>query len=486
MHKEWAVRGFRAVGRMAAVAAILSGTGCSTLNSVKETFLGGAPTNREPERLTGFIGVAVADEPRAALAGREVLALGGTAADAAAAMGFMLAVTLPSRAGLGGGGGCLAYGPDRNGPGGGNAEAIIFTPVAPTASVPQTDRPAAVPMLARGLFALQARYGRRPFETLISPAEQAARFGVPVSRALLQDLAVVTGPLIQDPNARAVFAPGGQPLTEGSTLSQPDLGATLSQLRTAGVGDLYVGALARRVAEASRAAGGGLTAEEMRAALPRTGAPLTLRAGRDYVGFLPPPADGGLAAAAAFQVLQSGGPGAGDVSAAQARAMSVAARWRQGGGDPMAVLASGGGGGTLPTLPASTGWLVLDREGNAVACTATMDNLFGTGRIAPGTGILLAAAPRADAKPLLAAAIAWNQSLHAFRAAVTGTGQEGAALAAAVAMNNALNSRSAMPATVPEPGRANAIACSRYLPDNEGSCNWAVDPRSAGLAASGG
>ena len=109
-----------------------------------------------------------------------------------------------------------------------------------------------------------------------------------------------------------------------------------------------------------------------------------------------------------------------------------------------------------------------------------MDNLFGTGRIAPGTGILLAAAPRPDAAPLLAAAIAWNPNLRAFRAAVTGTGQDGAALAAAVAMNNALHSRAAMPAAVPEPGRANAIACSRYLPDSDGSCNWAVDPRSAG------
>ena len=463
--------------RFGAALGLLAGTGCSTLGSVKDEFFGGGPA--EQPALQGFIGAALADEPRAALAGRDVLARGGTAADAAVAMGFMLAVTLPSRAGLGGGGGCMAYNPDRSGPGAGNAEAILFTPIAASSPPPQTDRLAAVPMLPRGLFALHTRYGKLPFESLLSPAEQAARFGIPVPRALVQDLAVVAGPLLQDPSARAVFGPSGSPLAEGGTLSQPDLAATLSQLRTAGVGDLYVGAMAKRLAEASRAAGGGLVAEQMRDALPRTAAPVTVNSGRDLVAFLPPPADGGLAAAAGLQTLNAGG----DAGRAQARAIAVAARWRAGGGDPAAVLASGGSGGGLPSLPASTGWLAVDREGVSVACVATMNNLFGTGRIAPGTGVLLAAAPRP--LPLLAAAIAWNPNLRGFRAAVTGTGQESAAQAASVGLYNALHSASAMPSAVPDPGRANVISCSRYLPDSNGTCTWAVDPRSSGLAAGG-
>ncbi len=462
------------------LTAALAMTGCSTLGAVKDSFFGGQSGSNGPRRLSGFIGGAVADEPRAALAAREVLALGGTAADAAVALGFTLAVTLPSRAGLGSSGACLTYNPSRNGPGQGSPEAIVFVAATPSAPPPNTDRPAAVPMFARGLFALHARYGKQPFESLIAPAEQLARFGVPISRALLRDLDPVAGPLTADPNAAAVFAPGGKPIGQGGTLVQNDLGGTLAQLRTAGVGDLYQGALARRLEEASGIAGGGLSLADLRAALPRTATPLVISAGNDSVAFLPPPADGGLGAAAALQSLQSN-PNA--VGAAQARAIGVVAQWRQAGGDPQAMLAAASSGGSLPALPASTGFAVLDRDGNSVACAVTMNNLFGTGRIAPGTGILLAASPRAATPPLLAAAIAWNANLRGFRAAVTGSGQEGASLAVAVGLNNALRSNAAMPAPVPEPGRANAIACSRYLPDNDASCSSAVDPRSAGLAA---
>ena len=469
----------RRAARLTASALLLAGSGCSTLGSIRDTFIGGPPGGPGVQRLAGFIGAAVADEPRAALAGREVLASGGTAADAAVAMGFMLAVTLPSRAGLGGGGACLAYNPSRTGPGGGNAEAILFTPVAGATAGPSTDRPAAIPMTPRGLYALHVRYGKLPFESLLAPAEQAARFGIPTPRALVQDLSVVAGPLLQDPHARAIFGPGGQPLQEGSTLQQPELAATIASMRTEGVGDLYIGNLARRLADASALAGGGLTVSAMRGALPRSAVPVTLSFERDRVAFLPPPADGGLAAAAAFQSLQAGGT----AQAADARAIAIAARWRNGGGDPMTVLASGGTGGSLPVLPASTGWLALDRDGTAVACTVTMDNLFGTGRVAPGIGLLLASAP--NPAPLLSAALAWNPNLRGFRAAVVGTGQEGAPLATAVAMNNALRSAGALPVPVPSPGRADAIACSRYLPDSNESCTWAVDPRTPGLAAGG-
>ncbi len=254
-------------GLVTATALSLLAAGCggvtktisSSVHDIKKSILGGP---LDPgEHLTGFIGGVVADEPLAALAARGVLATGGNAADAAVTLGFMLSVTLPSRASLGAGGACIAYQPGANAPGHGTPEAIMFVPRAPAANA--GDRPAAVPMLARGLYLLNARYGSKPVETLITPAQQAAERGFSISLALARDLAAVQGPLLSDPSAAAVFAPGGQALGEASRLVQTDLGLTLTQLGRVGVGDLYQGLLAQRLAEASALAGSPVEASDL-------------------------------------------------------------------------------------------------------------------------------------------------------------------------------------------------------------------------------
>lgn len=453
-------------------------TGCSTVSGIGNSLFGSStPAAGTPGHIAGFLGGVVADEPTAALAGRDVLSAGGNAADAAVAMGLTLAVTLPSRSGLGGGGACLAY----TATAGARPQAVLFLP-RPPANPAGADRPAAVPMLARGMFLLNARFGQTSFESLLSPAERLARFGVPASRAFVRDLNVVAGGLAADPGARAVFFRDGRPLREGDQMVQPALAGTLAQLRTAGVGDLYQGALGRRLVATMPEVGGGLSLGDLRAGIPSLAAALTVDLGSgDLASFLPPPADGGLAAAAAFKVLR-----ANPASYAQARAVAlgIAAEWRRAGGDPQALLAQANvPAGTLPPLPASTSFGALDRNGNAVICVTTMDNLFGTGRIAPSTGMLLAASPRWMPAPLLAAGMVTNTNIDAFRAMAAGTGQEGAPVAAALALDETLRTRQIMPVQAPDPGRANIITCGAYLPGPEGRCGWAVDPRDAGLAA---
>jgi gamma-glutamyltranspeptidase/glutathione hydrolase len=447
----------RSKAASALAMALLALPGCGTLGAVGSAIgsaAGSGPTVEAGQEgfVRGFLGHVAAEEPRAALVARDVLSAGGTAADAAVAAGFTMAVTLPSRAGLGGGGACLLFHPRRN-----EAEAVVFPPGAREAVPAGADRPAAVPMLARGLFALHARAGRRPFEELLVPAEQAARLGTEVSRAFAADLAAVAGPLFADPWAAAAFAgPGGQPPAVGERIVQPDLSATLAILRTAGVGDLHQGGLARRLEATSVPAGGGLTAGELRASVPQVQAPLQVRVGNDTASFLPASVPGGQETAAALQAALAGGAA------------------------PVPQAAA---------LPASTALVVVDREGMAVSCAFTMNNLFGTGRVAPGTGVLLAAAPGLGEvrPPLYAAGIAHNDSLRAFRAAAAGSGQAAAPAAAAAPLAAMLRGQPAGAALagVPEPGRSVAVGCTRYLPGQPEACTAAADPRGGGLAVGG-
>jgi gamma-glutamyltranspeptidase/glutathione hydrolase len=203
----------------------------------------------------------------------------------------------------------------------------------------------------------------------------------------------------------------------------------LEILRTEGVPGFYEGSFGDEFASAATAAGGEITDADLATALPGFTQPEITRAGNDEVAFIPAAAPNGA------------------------------------------------------VLPASAGFAALDKNGGVVACAVTMNNLFGTGRVAAGTGILLAASPRAVPTPILGAAIAYKPDSGAFIAAVTGTGQAGAAAAVADGMYNALhNSPSAL---VPEPGRANVIYCPGGVPGGEATCKASADPRGQGLAIGG-
>jgi len=404
--------------RIAAVATLALLAGCG----LRHQLLGGSggSTNTTP---TSF-GYAVADEPQAAIVARQILNQGGNAADAAAAEGFALAVTLPSRAGLGGGGACLIKMPD----GTGTMQppiALLFPAGAPAAT--SGDRPAAVPNLARGLLAMQARYGVMPYASVIVPAERLAA-SAQLSAALETDLQTVGPALLADPAAASVFAPNGTLLPTNATLVQPDLTATLEVLRTQSVQGFYAGTFAQTLAAAADAAGGGLTAADLAGASPQYTNPVDGTAGNYAIASLPNTAP------------------------------------------------------SVETLPASSGFMALDKNGGSVTCVTSMNNLFGTGRIAPGTGILLAASPRSTPTPDLAATMAYGPGSLAFRAAATGTGQAAATQAATIGLANAL-SKTQTP--IPQPGRANIISCPGMVPGGEASCTASADPQGQGLAIGG-
>ena len=303
--------------------------------------------------------------------------------------------------------------------------------------------PAAVPMLARGLYLLHARYGRRPFESLIVPAEQLARFGTPASRALVRDLTLVAGPLFADPNARAVFSQNGSAARRGpaaaaarsrrDAVADPRRRRRRLLHRRAGATD-RAGLAARRRPDRPGRPARRVAAAWRRRSCCRTATTRWRSCRRRPMAAWPPPPGSWRCSAM---------PSA--YGAAAARALAVSARWRAGGVDAQGLLAASDlQEAPLPSLPASTSFATLDKDGNAVACALSMDNLFGTGRVLPGLGFLLAASPAVVPPPLYAAAIAWNDNTHAFRAAVAGSGQAGAPIAVAVGMLNALRTNQPM------------------------------------------
>lgn len=491
----------------------------------------------------GFTGGVVADEPRAALAGRDVLAAGGSAADAVVAAAFTMAVTLPSRAGLGGGGMCLIYDPRLN-----RVEALDFT-----ARPPSAPSAAAVPAMVRGLAVLYGRQGKVRWEQLIAPAEGLARFGVPVSRALSNDLNAAGAALSRDPAARQIFARAdGAPRAEGDQLVQHDLSTVLAAIRARGIAEFYQGPTADQIASGAMAIGAGITVEDLRAvaAIPRPS--VLVRHNDVAVHFAPPPAIAGTSEAQLFAMLAPRWRRTGAeerphlLAEADLRAAADRARWINGDlstNVPVSDLAGAQRTGELmasyranartapAALPAAApqllntataGVVAVDREGGGVACSFTMNEAFGIGRIVPGTGILLAAAPDGAARgpqlltPMLAAMTRGGRITFASTAS---GGWPGASAQVQVALRTVveerpleeamdaariynpgtedvlaeealqgplpgLATRGYRPRVTPNLGQVNAIYCPEGLFENAEACQFRADRRGFGLAAS--
>ncbi|MBL8644717.1 MAG: gamma-glutamyltransferase [Rhodospirillaceae bacterium] len=175
----------------------------------------------------GFSGVIVSDEPRATLAGRDMMLAGGNAADAAAAVGLSLSVTLPSRAGLGGGGVCTVYDPKAR-----KTEVLDFNQNTP-----------------RAFAALLARYGARGWSNAVASAETLARFGFPVSKTLAADLAAHGSVLMGDQAALTAFMDRRRQFVgAGVEVRLPLMAETLQTLRTQSAGSIGTAAPAWRAA----------------------------------------------------------------------------------------------------------------------------------------------------------------------------------------------------------------------------------------------
>ena len=439
----------KGVSRILIVSAIfglaLAGCGNSRIGDTLDTIL--------PDPRTYLYGAIVADDAAAVVAAQDVLARGGTAADAAVALYFTLSVTMPSVASLGGGGVCLVHDPKSR-----KTEMLDFIALKPSGPLVGADRPSAVPGNVRGMAALYQRYGRLSWESLLANAEQLARAGIFVSKPLAQDLARAAGPLFADPGAKRLFAlETGGPLPEGDPVRQIELGAAIAQMRARGAGSFYSGPLGDRLVDGVRRVGGTLTKRDLRTYMPHWRPALSVDFGTQRFYVAGPPAAAGAVAAQMWQMLVTDDRYAKTPAEERAhllaevsrRAFAQRRRWLGANGDVNALSAqllspayarqlmknydstratpaagyAAQADGTSENAAAS-GFIVVDGTGMAVACTVTMYNLFGTGRVVPGVGIFLAQAPGAGSRnPLsLGPVVVTDKEGREFRFAAAGAG----------------------------------------------------------------
>jgi gamma-glutamyltranspeptidase/glutathione hydrolase len=397
-----------------------------------------APVSRAPaivpaQTILAHNGVVVAQEQRAARIGIEILDRGGNAVDAAVATGFALAVTYPRAGNIGGGGFMVIHLAKDN-----HDVAIDYRETAPAAASstmfldaqgnpdPAKSRDSAlsvgVPGTVAGLALAHERYGSGKFTLadLIAPAIYLAQNGFLVEDDTADSLPMARDRLARWPATTSIFFNGNRPVGEGERLLQFDLADTLRAIAKDGPHAFYQGRIAGRIADAVVKAGGIMTKDDLANYRPLERAVVSGHyRGYDVIS-APPPSSGGVHLIEMLNILEgydlaklSREQSLHDMIEAMKRAYADRAAFM---GDPDAVkmpisgllskkyaasLRAEIGERATPSADIRAGkpddfegrntthFSVIDRDGNAVSNTYTLNFSYGLGLVAEGTGVLL-------------------------------------------------------------------------------------------------
>ena len=373
----------------------------------------------------------VSQDRLASEVGAQILREGGSAVDAAVATAFALAVTHPLAGNIGGGGFLLTR--DASG----TADFYDFRETAPRASHPNMflkngkydedqhhygHRSAGVPGTVAGLYLAWSERGQLPWGRLIEPAVKLAREGFTISRLLADSLKSALPRFSKYPVSLSQFSNAGQPLKEGDLLVQGDLADTLERIAKHGPKDFYRGKTAKLLLKEMKAGKGLITAQDLEAYSAVKREPLrgTYR-GFQVIG-APPPSSGGIAVIESLNVLEGFDVGemtwdsasfVHHVSETLRRVFSERARFL---GDPDFVgdmpierlLSKEHAADLRQTInqdrasasnPTRFEWplesietthvSVVDKNGNSVSLTYTLEYSFGSHIVVSGAGFLL-------------------------------------------------------------------------------------------------
>ncbi|EBC0454702.1 gamma-glutamyltransferase [Salmonella enterica] len=379
-------------------------------------------------------GMVASVDVMATQVGVDILKQGGNAVDAAVAVGYALAVTHPQAGNLGGGGFMLLRTKD------GATTAIDFREMAPAGATrdmfldeqgnPDSKKSLTSPLASgtpgtvAGLSLALEKYGSLPLNSVVRPAIKLAQEGFIVNDALADDLKTYGSEVLpHHENSKAIFWKDGEPLKKGDKLVQQDLANSLTMIAENGPDAFYKGDIARQIAQQMQQNGGLITTDDLAAyqAVERT--PVS----GEYRGYqifsMPPPSSGGIHIVQILNILENFdmnkyGFGSADAIQIMAEAEKYAYADRSeylGDPDfvnvPWQALTSktyaksiAGQIDINKAKPSSeirpgklapyesdqtTHFSVVDKDGNAVAVTYTLNTTFGTGIVAGNTGILL-------------------------------------------------------------------------------------------------
>ncbi len=393
---------------------------------------GPLPAAFEPAPI-GRGGAVAANDHRASAVGLEVLKSGGNAVDASIATALALAVVFPEAGNLAGGGFAVLRQK-------GTFAALDFREVAPAAASrgmyldekgeprkgASTVGPLATgtPGSPAGLWELHEKYGKLPWARLVEPAERLAREGFTVDRHLHERLIHPDQQrLALFPETQSLWRVGTEPLPVGTLIQQPALAKTLAAYRDHGPEAITRGAVAAAVEAASRRHGGVLTAADLAAYRPTWREPLRFAAFGWQLATMPLPSSGGLILGETFgQLERLSWPKLPRFGADRAHLLAEALRRsfadRYLLGDPTTTRADAAQlldpawldrraasidrgkaspskgifpwpGDPLPAeKPETTNISVIDADGNLIALTTTLNDLFGCGLYVPEIGFL--------------------------------------------------------------------------------------------------
>ena len=378
----------------------------------------------------GQSGMVVSQNQASSDIGIQILDMGGNAVDAAVAVGFSLAITLPRAGNLGGGGFMLVYLKDED-----KTIAVDFRSASPK-NITQDDflflknnydqrrygyKASGVPGTVAGLIQTHERYGKLPLRRILKPVINQARKGLDVSYDLNQAIGSAHQ-IALDVESTKLYLQDNNPILEHSKMIRKDLAWTINEIAKNGDEAFYEGSIAKKIIQAMNEHGGYISAKDLREYQPRFSEPIKTTYRGLTVFAHPPPAGGAAVLLESLNILENFSVK--NMGAQSAQFLHLLAEALQRGhmdrsrfmGDPefydvpIQKIISKKRASTLAkeinlasvTPPGdlnpdslfyegenTTHYSIVDKDGNAVSNTYTLGYSFGSGVTIPGTGILM-------------------------------------------------------------------------------------------------